>query len=128
MRAIIPAVLFVLCAAGAFAQCPLATPSNWCSGTYQYDGAGNVTAMGADTYVYDELGRDQEAMDHYRRALSLNPQYADAHFNIALLCERQGDALKAVHHWKAYLKLDGAGQWAEIARRQLERLRQTVIR
>jgi hypothetical protein len=44
------------------------------------------------------------------------------------LCERTGDALKAVHHWKAYLKLDGSGQWAEIARKQLERLRQAVIR
>ena len=78
--------------------------------------------------LYDELGRDQKAMEHYRRAVSLNPRYADAHFNIALLCERQGDALKAVHHWKAYLKLDSASQWAEIARRQLERLRQSVIR
>jgi tetratricopeptide (TPR) repeat protein len=78
--------------------------------------------------LYDEQGRLPEAFDFYRRALALNPHYADAHFNLALLCERQGDALKAVHHWKAYLKLDNSGQWAEIARRQLERLRQTVIR
>jgi len=78
--------------------------------------------------LYDEQGRLAEAFDYYRRALTLNPQYADAHFNLALLCERQGDAMKAVHHWKAYLKLDSAGQWADIARRQLERLRQAVIR
>ena len=78
--------------------------------------------------LYDEQGRLQEAFDYYRRALSLNPHYADAHFNLALLCERTGDPLKAVSHWKAYLKLDGSGQWAEIARRQLERLRQAVIR
>jgi hypothetical protein len=38
------------------------------------------------------------------------------------------DPLRAVHHWKAYLKLDHSGQWAEIARRQLERLRDAVIR
>jgi tetratricopeptide (TPR) repeat protein len=78
--------------------------------------------------LYDEQGRLPEAFDHYRRALALNPQYADAHFNLALLCERTGDAMKAVHHWKAYLKLDTSGQWAEIARRQLERLKQAVIR
>ena len=78
--------------------------------------------------LYDEQGRVKEALEHYRKALALNPQYADAHFNLALLCERVGDALKAVHHWKAYLKLDHSGQWAEIARRQLERLRQVVIR
>lgn len=78
--------------------------------------------------LYDEQGKLPEAFDYYCRALALNPQYADAHFNLALLCERQGDAMKAVHHWKAYLKLDHSGQWADIARRQLERLRQAVIR
>jgi tetratricopeptide (TPR) repeat protein len=78
--------------------------------------------------LYDEQGRVNEAAEHYRRALSLNASYADAHFNLALLCERTGDTLKAVHHWKAYLKLDNSGQWAEIARKQLERLRQAVIR
>jgi tetratricopeptide (TPR) repeat protein len=78
--------------------------------------------------LYDELGRVGEALEHYRRALELNPNYADAHFNLALLSERLGDALKAVHHWKAYLKLDASGQWADIARKQLERLRQVVIR
>jgi tetratricopeptide (TPR) repeat protein len=77
--------------------------------------------------LYDEQGRVPDAMDHYRKALHLNPQYGDAHFNLALLCERAGEALKAVHHWKCYLKLDNSGQWAEIARRQLERLRQATV-
>jgi tetratricopeptide (TPR) repeat protein len=78
--------------------------------------------------LYDEQGRVNEAAERYRRALALNANYADAHFNLALLCERTGDVLKAVHHWKAYLKLDNSGQWADIARKQLERLRQVVIR
>ncbi len=77
--------------------------------------------------LYDEQGRLKEALEHYRRALVLNPNYADAHFNLALICERTGDTLKAVHHWKQYLKLDSTGQWADIARRQLERLRQATL-
>jgi tetratricopeptide (TPR) repeat protein len=77
--------------------------------------------------LYDEQGRLNEAFDHYRRALALNPHYADAHFNLALLCERTGDPLKAVHHWKRYLKLDHTGTWAEIAQRQLERLREATL-
>ena len=68
-----------------------------------------------------------QAFEHYRRALHLNPNYADAHFNLALLCERTGDNLKAVHHWKLYLKLDSSGQWAEIARRQLDRIRHATV-
>ena len=78
--------------------------------------------------LYDEQNRLPEALDYYRRALALNPQYADAHFNLALLCERLGDPLKSVQHWKIYLKLDHSGQWADIARRQLERLKQAVMR
>ena len=78
--------------------------------------------------LFDEQGRVSEALQHYRQALVLTANYADAHFNLALLCERTGDALKAVHHWRAYLKLDNSGQWADIARKQLERLRQAVIR
>ena len=77
--------------------------------------------------LYDEQGRLPDAFHHYKRTLALNPQYADAHFNLALLCERTGDALKAVFHWKIYLKLDRTGQWAEIARRQLERLREATV-
>ena len=69
----------------------------------------------------------KDAANHYHRALELNPSYADAHFNLALLAERSGEALKAVSHWKTYLKLDPTGNWAEIARRQLERLRQATV-
>lgn len=79
--------------------------------------------------LYDEQGDLTHAEQHYTTALELNPNYADAHFNLALLSERRGDFLKAVRHWKSYLKLDNTGTWANIARRQLEKLRDaTVIR
>ena len=77
--------------------------------------------------LYDEMGNRDGAREHYERSLEMNPRYADAHFNLALLCEKNGDALRAVHHWKAYLKLDGTSAWAEIARRQLGRLRDAAI-
>jgi tetratricopeptide (TPR) repeat protein len=77
--------------------------------------------------LYDERGDLAKAQACYERALRLNPRYGDAHFNLALLCERKGDALKAVHHWKAYLKLDSASTWSDIARRQLEKLRVALL-
>jgi len=75
----------------------------------------------------DEQGQLDKALEHYGTALKLNPQYADAHYNVALLCEQAGDFLKATRHWKAYLKVDGSSSWANIARRQLEKLRQITV-
>jgi len=77
--------------------------------------------------LYDERGDLVKAQQCYEAALRINPRYGDAHFNLALLCERRGDALRAVHHWKAYLKLDSSGNWADIARRQLEKLRVALL-
>ena len=68
-----------------------------------------------------------KALEHYGTALKLNPQYADAHYNVALLCEQMGDFLQATRHWKAYLKVDGSSSWASVARRQLEKLRQITV-
>jgi len=77
--------------------------------------------------LYDERGDLARAQQCYEAALRINSRYGDAHFNLALLCERRGDALRAVHHWKAYLKLDSSGAWADIARRQLEKLRIALL-
>lgn len=77
--------------------------------------------------LYDEQGDLTRAEHHYNTALRLNPNYADAHFNLALLSERCGDFLKAVRHWKSYLRLDSTGTWANIARRQLEKLRDVAV-
>ena len=79
--------------------------------------------------LYDEQGQTDKAESYYASALRLNSSYADAHFNLALLYERKGDLMRAVHHWKTYLKLDPTSSWAQVARKQLEKLREaTVIR
>jgi RHS repeat-associated protein len=31
--------------------------ASWCSGTYGYDGAGNIRSIGSDVYIYDTAGR-----------------------------------------------------------------------
>jgi tetratricopeptide (TPR) repeat protein len=79
--------------------------------------------------LFDERGEVALAFEHYAVALRIAPNYADAHYNLALLCQRVGQTMRAVRHWRAYLKLDPSSNWAEIARRELAKLRDaTVVR
>jgi len=77
--------------------------------------------------LFDELNQPAQAMESYTRALEFQPDYADAHYNMALLFQGRGDTMNAVRHWRTYLKLDPAGYWAGIARRELARLRQEAV-
>ena len=77
--------------------------------------------------LYDERGERGKALDHYQNALRIAPHYADAHYNLALLYQGSNQPMKAVHHWTVYLKLDPASHWANIARRELTKLRQATV-
>lgn len=77
--------------------------------------------------LYDERGDRKKAVEHYNAALRISPHYADAHYNLALLYQSASQPMKAVHHWTAYLKLDPSSHWANIARRELTKLRQAAL-
>lgn len=75
----------------------------------------------------DECGDRGRALEHYSAALRISPNYADAHYNIALLYQGARQNMKAVQHWMAYLKLDPSSEWAGIARRELDKLREAAV-
>jgi tetratricopeptide (TPR) repeat protein len=60
-------------------------------------------------------------------AIRFQSNYADAHYNVALLYQSTGQPLKAMGHWKLYLKLDPNSSWAAIARRELAKLKDSTI-
>lgn len=70
----------------------------------------------------DELQRLPESIAAYEAALRLSPNYADAHYNLALAWERSGERRKALLHWKAYLRIDASGPWADHARSQIHKI------
>ena len=72
--------------------------------------------------LWDERGDRIKAKHHYLAALELDPRYADAHYNLALLYQTAGEVMKAMRHWRTYLQLDPRSQWADVARRELDRL------
>ncbi len=72
--------------------------------------------------VLDELERIDESIAAYLKAVTLSPRYADAHYNLALAYERTGEHRNALRHWRAYVKLDNRGPWADHARGQVRKL------
>ncbi|MBE0535651.1 MAG: tetratricopeptide repeat protein [Phycisphaerae bacterium] len=70
-------------------------------------------------HVQEQQGDLAAAVQSLEEAVSVAPEYADAHFNLALLLERSGRKIEAVAHWKLYLRLDSASDWAKLARSYL---------
>ncbi|WP_197732849.1 tetratricopeptide repeat protein [Paraburkholderia pallida] len=55
--------------------------------------------------AFEELGQFNDAETSYRRCLDLDPSYADAHHNLAILLEKRGDSQGLVRHLNAYRRL-----------------------
>jgi tetratricopeptide (TPR) repeat protein len=55
--------------------------------------------------VLEDTGRELEAVDLYKRALSLEPDFADAHFNLARLYQHLKMSRAAIRHWNQYRRL-----------------------
>ena len=58
--------------------------------------------------LQEDQDRPLDAIASYRAALVAAPGLADAHFNLARLCEARGMNQEAVRHWSAFRKLTGA--------------------
>jgi tetratricopeptide (TPR) repeat protein len=55
--------------------------------------------------LLEDLERESEAIQAYREALALDPQLADAHFNLARLYERARDPKASLRHLLAYRRM-----------------------
>jgi len=55
--------------------------------------------------VLEDLHREPDAIAAYREALALDPQFADAHFNLARLYERAKDPKASLRHLLAYRRM-----------------------
>jgi tetratricopeptide (TPR) repeat protein len=55
--------------------------------------------------LLEDLNREPEAIQSYREALTLDPDLADAHFNLARLYERAHDPKASLRHLLAYRRM-----------------------
>ena len=75
------------------------------------------TQMGC---VAGELEDWHAAADAFETALSIHPDYPDAHFHLADALQQLGRMEDAKTHWAAYLEFDQRGPWADAARERLQ--------
>jgi tetratricopeptide (TPR) repeat protein len=75
--------------------------------------------------VLEELGKVEEARRHLRQALSVDPDYSDAHYNLAFVCEKLASFAEAREHWQAYVRLEPVGPWSAYARQRLASFQNT---
>jgi tetratricopeptide (TPR) repeat protein len=77
--------------------------------------------------AYSRTGRLEEAIRAYRRALEIDPSQSGAHYGLAFLLIKRGDAGEAERHLEAFLASppDGAEseRWVRHAESTLEQLR-----
>jgi tetratricopeptide (TPR) repeat protein len=59
--------------------------------------------------VLEDLEREPDAILAYREALALDPEFADAHFNLARLYERAQDPKASLRHLLAYRRMMDQG-------------------
>jgi len=55
--------------------------------------------------LLEDLDREPDAIVAYREALALDPQLADAHFNLALLYDRARNPKASLRHLLAYRRM-----------------------
>jgi tetratricopeptide (TPR) repeat protein len=60
--------------------------------------------------LLEDLQRELDAIEAYRKAIMHDPGMADAHFNLSLLHERLGEAQASFRHLLAYRRLVEAQQ------------------
>jgi len=87
---------------------------------------------GASAGVHNDLGvaylerggeiNIRKAAEEFRYALQINPDFAPAVYNLAIVSERTDALSQAEAQWKRYLELDSTSGWAGEARSRLEKV------
>lgn len=77
--------------------------------------------------AFSRTGRLNDAISAYRRALDLDPELSGAHYGLAFLLIKKGDAAEGAAHLEAFLETPPTGgeadRWVRHARQTLEDLR-----
>ncbi len=80
-----------------------------------------------EAFSYTDDSDFNSALLLHRLALSLDPEYANAHYGMALASEGLGRLEEAAFHWREFLRLAPRdNRWRVLAQEHLERLQRRI--
>jgi tetratricopeptide (TPR) repeat protein len=86
-----------------------------------YD-ATNTAALSDLAYAYYDLNQLERAFELHRRALAVNPKYANSYYGLALIYKKRGDLRAARENWGKYLDLEPNGYFSRKAVQEMEKI------
>jgi tetratricopeptide (TPR) repeat protein len=78
-------------------------------------------------YVYYDMGNLNIAYNAQRKALDIDPDFANAHYGLALIYKRRGDIQNEKKHLKEYLRIEPAGYFSRLAMAELEAVNKVIV-
>jgi tetratricopeptide (TPR) repeat protein len=80
--------------------------------------------------AYSRTGQQDDAVRMYKRALEIAPDLSGAHYGLAFLLMKRGDAMGAIDHFEQFLinppRSEEAERWVRHAQDTLESLRRAA--
>jgi len=56
-------------------------------------------------YLHSNLGQEEKALEEYRTALRLDPEFVEGHVNLAMLLAQRGETEEAITHFRRAIEL-----------------------
>jgi tetratricopeptide (TPR) repeat protein len=56
--------------------------------------------------MYRDLQRYADAIQHYGLAINIKPDFSDAHVNLGLVLEKEGNIPAAINHYREALRIE----------------------
>lgn len=74
-------------------------------------------------YIYFDMGMLNEAFRYQKRAIDIDPDFANAHYGLALIYREWAQTDLAKKHWKEYLRIEPEGHFSRKAKEEIELLK-----
>jgi len=74
--------------------------------------------------AYKEQERFDKATESLKRAVDLNPQFAQAHFELSQLFVLNKEMKQAVRHFKKVIRLEPKSEWGRLSKKYLDLIHQ----